>query len=458
MSSDPNVTPAPQPPGLWPRIREAVSPFLPVLLRLAVVALAAAVGATLQYFGAPPKVVEKVTEVIKEIPVQGPAPALDEFDGLIDKHGAQGFDAAADAADLAAGPLRTFADTPAGQVADLPKFVFGWKAHEKLLARPPPMKDQNPTGSCVGFGGTTAIERTLAAEILHRGGDPSEFCFFSEEVTYAGAKVQGARAIGMSVSRTDGASGVGAKTWVTQVGGMVPKGKHGKYDLTEYDPARARSWNTSGVPAELVEVAKKYPVKDSVKVVSWQQCKQALASGYGVSVCANWAYTRQRDANGVAQPTSPGWDHCMAIDGYYTDPQTGKEYGHVENSWSNPPDRSGRRTGQAYHTGPTGWGNPTGAGFWASAESLDRALRQGMSYAFSGVTGFPAKKLPIDWFVDAPKPAPQLVPIIRIVRRDVPLTGYAIVSYEPGFVETRDPPAEAVELYRSSMRSHALAW
>ena len=57
---------------------------------------------------------------------------------------------------------------PAGQVeqGELPKEVFGWKYVEKLTGKPTPLKDQNPTGSCVGFGTVNAIEKTEAAEIV----------------------------------------------------------------------------------------------------------------------------------------------------------------------------------------------------------------------------------------------------------------------------------------------------
>jgi len=313
-------------------------------------------------------------------------------------------DAEANEVDLATARFQSFADTPAAQVVmgELPKEVFLWKAIEKLTGKPTPLKDQNPTGACVGFGTVSAVERTLATEILSRGGDESEFAFYSEEVAYAGAKVQGFRSLGGSVSRFDGASDVGAAAWLTKVGGLVPKGKYGRWDLTEYDPTRARSWNLSGVPEELIEIARRFPVKDSVRVMNWLQCKQSLASGYSVAACATWKYSERRDANGVAADLVSGWNHCMAIDGYYV-AADGREYGHVENSWSNVPDKKGVRTGQAYHTGPVGWGNPTTAGFWATAESLDRALRQGGSRAYSGVTGFPARKLPWNLFILAPK-------------------------------------------------------
>lgn len=343
----------------------------------------------------------KTVEVEVEKRVEVPTPHLDEFEGLIDRHGWRPDSEAADL-DASQAVFRTFADTPAGKVAavELPKQMFGWKAIEKLTGKPTPLKDQNPTGSCVGFGSTTGIEHTLATEILARNGDPSEFTFFSEEVTYAGSKVQGARALGASVSRSDGSAGVFVKAFFESGGGMVPKGKYGNTDLTSYNAARAKSWNVSGPPAEVLAVAKKYPVKSAAKVTNWQQAKQAMASGYFPSICASWSYSRERDANGVAAPTREGWNHCMALTGYIV-LDDGREFGHIENSWTDLPDQRGNRTGQSYHTGPTGWGNPTTAGFWATSDSIDRALRQGDSFAYSGVTGFPAKKLPLDWFVKA---------------------------------------------------------
>lgn len=341
---------------------------------------------------------EKTVEVEKLIEVL--VPLVDEFDGIIDKNGWVP-DAEASAKDAQVVQFRTFADTPAGQVQELPRQVFLWQAEQKLTGKPAPLKDQNPEGSCVGFGTTTAIERTLAAEIVRRGGSAAEFAWFSEEATYIGSRNQGATAAGGRPMnpRSQGSAGVFAKAWVTTYG-MVPKAKYATVDLTEYSAARAAQWRSTGLPKELEPVAKKYPVKDGAKVANWKECKAALASGYGVAICSTLSFSRQRDVNGVAQRTREGWNHCMAIDGYYTD-ANGREFGHVENSWSKLPGVG------PYHTGPTGWGNPGTGGFWAAAETLGLGLQQGESYAYSGVTGFPAVKLPVDWFVDA-NPRPRM--------------------------------------------------
>lgn len=364
-------------------------------LRLAAVVLPALISGLATHEGCP-KTVQVLKEVEKRVEVV--APALDEFEGRLSRDGWQP-DAEASAKDAATVQFRTFSDTPAGQVQALPKQVYLWGAETKLTGKPTPAKDQNPEGSCVGFGTTTAIERSLAADIVARGGDASEFAHFSEEITYVGSRVQGARLVGGSTPRGQGSAGVYAKAWVTGFG-MVPKANYpGVADLTTYSAARAGQWRMSGCPRDLEAVAKKYPVRDGAKVANWKECKQALANGYGVAICSTLSFARQRDARGVASQTREGWNHCMTIDGYHTD-EAGREFGHVENSWSDLPDANGRRTGQSYHTGPVGWGTPTTAGFWASADVLDAGLRQGESYAYSGAVGFPRKVLPVDWFVN----------------------------------------------------------
>lgn len=361
----------------------------PILYRLVLLAVPALLGALATWLGVPPTVIEVVREV-----------AVAQADPVGPNVNNQGWVPDADATDRDArtATFNSFADTPAGKVGsgELPKEVFLWQAEQKLTGRPTPLKDQNPTGSCVGFGNTTACERSLAADIAFRKGDPAEFAHFSEEVTYAGGKVQGAKALGASVSRRDGSASVFVKAYFEAGYGLVPKGKYGAHDLTEYSPSRAASWNTTGPPRELLDVSKKYPVKSSAKVTTWEQAKRALASGYAIAIDSGLSFAGRRDANGIAAETREGWNHCMAIDGYCS--INGREYGHVENSWSNIPDDRGRRTGVSAHTGPVGPGNPTTAGFWASADALGRGLRYGGSYALSGVTGFPARKLPpLDW-------------------------------------------------------------
>ncbi len=278
-------------------------------------------------------------------------------------------------------PFPVFATTPAGTTAeDLPKFSYLWDGYRKQYGRPPPAQDQNPIGSCVSFGTSRAMERSLINQVVN--GERYEFQPFTEEVIYALSRVN----IGRGQLRgQDGSVGAWAAKAATEFGGL-PRGTYGAHKLTTYDPTRCRQWGDSGIPADLLAEVKKYPVGSTTLVRTWPEAKKAIAQRYGIAVCSNQGFTSRRDANGVCQP-SGNWNHCMVLDGYHTD-ESGKEWGHIENSW-----------GPNYHTGPVGWGEPNTAGFWTDSATINRMLGQGDSWAFSAVAGFPRKK--INWFADA---------------------------------------------------------
>ncbi len=282
-----------------------------------------------------------------------------------------------------AATMPAFAETDAFKAVqgEEPQHVYLWEAYRRLYGTNPPERDQGAVGSCVSFGTAHAIEMTLANQVLL--GFPGEFRDVAQEVIYAGGRVE----VGGGRIRGDGCVGAWAAKFV-KGWGIVPRGVTGRYDLSNYDVARCRAWGRTGVPDDLEPEAKKYPVGDAAQVRTWAEAKKALANGYGIAVCSNQGFTMRRDANGVCRPSGT-WFHCMALDGYHV--EGGTEYGHITNSW-----------GDNAHTGPTGWGNPNKAGFWTDSRTIERMLRQDDSWAFSGVTGFPARK--IDWDVFAPVP------------------------------------------------------
>lgn len=273
-------------------------------------------------------------------------------------------------------PLPTFGMTPANFAGDIPDHVFLWESDRKVLGSVLPPKNQGSVGSCVSFGTNTAIRRTMLTEIMM--GEAEEFKDIVEEVTYGGSRVE----IGGGRISGDGSVGGWAAEFVKRWG-VVSRGSYGNYDLSNYSESRCREFGRSGVPSDLEVVAKAHPVKNITQVMSWNEAKKALASGYGIAICSNQGFSMKRDANGVCRP-SGSWAHCMALDGYIV--VNGSEYGHIENSW-----------GADAHTGPVGWGEPNTAGFWTDAETIDRMLRQDDSWAFSAVDGFPARK--INWLL-----------------------------------------------------------
>jgi hypothetical protein len=88
----------------------------------------------------------------------------------------------------------------------------------------------------------------------------------------------------------------------------------------------------------------------------------------------------------------------MAITGVRTLPD-GKVQFFILNSWGN-----------SAHTGPVSPSDAPVAGFWADAAVVDDMLSQGDSFALSEVTGFPARKVPVDWFSLAEPKRPAAVP------------------------------------------------
>ena len=282
-------------------------------------------------------------------------------------------------------PYLSFADTPAGKSQDaLPKFAYLWHAEKLITGKNPRSKNQGSVGSCVSFGTNNAVHRTMAVQIAIFKA-PEELLDIVEEVTYAGSRVE----VGKGRISGDGSVGAWAAKFVKEWG-VVARGKHGTFDLTEYDPSRCRAWGRTGVPPEVEALAKEHPVKEITLVTNWEQAKKALANGYAMAVCSNQGFDSKRDANGVKQPRG-SWAHCMCLDGYHVT-DDGKEYGHIENSW-------GARDSE----GPVGWGDPASSGFWAEKTVIERMLRAKDTWAFSAVRGFPARQ--IDWFVLAPEKA-----------------------------------------------------
>lgn len=299
--------------------------------------------------------------------------------------------------------FRVFSDTPAGQVRDetLPTHAYLWQAYLKVTGGLPPVKDQGQVGSCVSFGTNNAIMRSLVSD-LASAKKRGSYKDIAEEVTYGGSRVQ----VGGGKIRGDGSVGAWAAEFVRKYG-VVPRETVAGVDLSRYDQSRCKKWgDPPGPPAAILDAAKLSPVKEVTQVKTWSEAKKALAQGYAIAVCSQQGFSMKRDQNGVSQP-SGSWAHCMCLDGYHVEGV--EEYGHITNSW-----------GADAHKGPVGWGSPNTDGFWAKSSVVERMLRQGDSWAFSGVVGFPARE--IDWFVQwrPAQPAARLgdAHAVRLLRPD----------------------------------------
>ncbi|MBX3399333.1 MAG: hypothetical protein KF873_11365 [Gemmataceae bacterium] len=275
-------------------------------------------------------------------------------------------------------PQPDFAATPAYRdVYAGPDDVLLWDASRKVLGKLIPPRDQGNVGSCVAFATASAIEHLLCVQAAN--GANEEYRDLAQEIIYGGSRVE----IGGGRIRGDGSVGAWAAKFVVEYG-VLPRGQFGRFDLRTYDVPRCREYGRTGVPDELEPEVRKHPVKAVSNVKTWDEARAAIRNGYPVIVCSNQGFRAARDADGFCAPGGT-WYHCMALVGVRGE---GRPGGFLLNSW-----------GERFHSGPTGLGDPSPGGFWADARVLDRMLRQGDSWAFSGVKGFPSRKL--DWYAKA---------------------------------------------------------
>lgn len=277
-----------------------------------------------------------------------------------------------------------FSTTPAWKVvqesgdAD----VYLWKAAVKVLGDMLPGRNQLQVGSCVSFGTASAVEHTLLFSIANwdpARGPPPDYKDLAQEVIYGGSRVQ---ILGGRI-RGDGSTGAAGAQFTNKYG-VVPRGIFGKWDLSKYTESQCRAFGQSGVPKDLLDEAAKSKVKTITLVQSADQAAKAIQQGYGIAVCSNQGFARQRDKDGFSRPQG-SWAHCMAIIGVQFD----RKGFFILNSW-----------GDDYFTGPMGKGDGPKAGFWADWDVVDRMIRSGGdTWAFSDAEGFPSRK--IDWFLKA---------------------------------------------------------
>lgn len=351
-------------------------------LRLAAVVLPALISGLATHEGCP-KTVEVLKTVEKRVEVA--APTLDEFE-----HPATGW--VLDPEQIAENldPLKTlhFADTPAGKAAKGDEDVFLYRLVRKAANRAAPWYpniNQGSVGCCVGAASKHGSDAVQAGAIAQ--GARFDWKPVSAEVIYAGSRID----VGRGQIRGDGSLGRWACEYLRAKGGMVPMEKVGQYDLTTFSAARAREWGSRGVPAEVSAVAKQHPVSGAALVKSAADVERAIGQLYPVVVCSDVGFddasgrVGSRDAQGFIKPRGT-WPHAMCFIGWRNGDRPGAL---CLNSW-----------GDSAHGGPVWPEDAPRAAFWVDAAVVDRMVKQGDSFALSGVQGFPSRKVNVDWFVN----------------------------------------------------------
>ena len=229
---------------------------------------------------------------------------------------------------------------------------------------------------CVSQGTALAVDIAKCVDIFLKGDFERWVAETSTEDIYSG----GRNIIGKSkLGNKPGCIGSWAAQYVNEYGGL-PRDKYGNIDLTKYDGNKAREWGRSGftLPKEFLDIAKKHPILVVSQVNSWDEVRDLIYNGYGVTIASSQGFSSVRDKDGFAKPEGT-WQHQMCLAGM--DDESPRPGALCCNSWG------------SWNSGPKRYDQPDGS-FWIDADELeDRILKTGDCWAYSGYEGFQPNKL-----------------------------------------------------------------
>lgn len=254
-----------------------------------------------------------------------------------------------------------------GQIALLYKYF-------EEVTKSPLIPHRQTAGDCIGHGFGLGVDILSTVQMLMHGKPERWIAKAATEIIYGGSRVEVG---GGRLRRGDGSLGIWAAEFVKEWGILQRKRyMGGRYDFTEYSGTKAREMGRSGVPDELEPLCKLHPVKTVSICRTWEECRDAVANGYPVAMCSNVGFRTRggRDKDGFLSPGRRHWNHCMLIAGI--DDSYRRPGGLLINSWG------------TWTYGPKRHGQPEGS-FWADASVINRAMRQGDSFALSGYLGYP---------------------------------------------------------------------
>jgi hypothetical protein len=147
-----------------------------------------------------------------------------------------------------------------------------------------------------------------------------------------------------------------------------------------YDGTRAKSWGSTGPPANFLAEAKGYKLGAASLVSTWAELVAAISNGYPVTICCDQGFVLTRDAQGFCAQSGT-WGHCMMISGVRFD----RPGACINQSWGrNVPD------------GPSALEQPDWS-FWADQSDIEAILAEGDCWALSNSPAFFARGVPQAW-------------------------------------------------------------
>jgi hypothetical protein len=225
--------------------------------------------------------------------------------------------------------------------------------------------------NCVSHSTRNAVDVTRAVEIDIKKDRKNWIARGATEAIYG---ARGHSGQGMSCAR--------ASEFVSKFGGiLVRKNYKGVVDLTKYQGMLGAGWGGRGLPDKVIDLANDHQVKTVSLVRTVEEARDALANGYGISVCSMYGFSNKRDSKGFARPQGQ-WAHAMAWIACDDTGNNGPAF-LVQNSW-----------GKWNDGGHPEWGPIPNGSFLITADVAQGMLNGRAAYAYSDFDGFPPQKLP----------------------------------------------------------------
>lgn len=227
--------------------------------------------------------------------------------------------------------------------------------------------EKQTTGDCVSHATRNAIDVSRAFEIVVNGDSED---FLHRGATEAIYQSRGHKQQGMSCSV--------AARYVNEKGGVLIRKKYDGCDLSTYDSSLGARHK---IPNSVyLNEAQKHQIKTISNIRSVEEARDAIANGYGISVCSGYGFSSRRDSKGIAS-RGKGWSHAMAWIGCDDTHTRYKETLFlVQNSWGK------------WNSGPRVHDQPEGS-FWIREKDARGMLAGGGAWVFSNFDGFPARKI-----------------------------------------------------------------
>lgn len=157
-------------------------------------------------------------------------------------------------------------------------------------------------------------------------------------------------------------------------------------DLTKYSGSLAGKYGRSKPPSEIIDTLDNNLIRTATRVESFEEARDLLFNGYGITTCGGEGWSDKRDENGFSRQQG-SWSHALALIGADDRAEIIKLYREplvlVLNSW-------GIWNGGPRRIYGTQKDIPNGS-FWAKWSDVKR--RQ--MIAFSSVNGWPQRDLPL---------------------------------------------------------------